>query len=49
MKKAVAHKPDIFVLDVMMQDSTEGFHTAYAFRENENLRYTPILDADFGE
>ncbi|MBU1219572.1 response regulator [Myxococcota bacterium] len=41
--KACSFKPDMIVLDVMMSHSTEGFHTAYKFRQNEDLKYVPIL------
>jgi CheY-like chemotaxis protein len=42
-KKAVEFKPELIVLDVMMRETTEGFHTAYKFRRDDALRYTPIL------
>ena len=42
-EKASKSKPDLIILDVMMDDSTEGFHTAYKFRQSETLKYTPIL------
>jgi len=42
-EKASKSKPDLIILDVMMDDSTEGFHTAYKFRQTESLKYTPIL------
>ena len=43
LKKAPAFNPDMIILDVMMTDSTEGFHVAYNFRKDEELKYTPIL------
>ena len=42
-EKASKQLPDLIVLDVMMDDSTEGFHTAYKFRKTEALKFTPIL------
>jgi DNA-binding response OmpR family regulator len=41
--KAINFKPDVIILDVMMTNTTEGFHTAYKFRENAELKFTPIL------
>jgi DNA-binding response OmpR family regulator len=41
--KAVNFKPELIILDVMMSNTTEGFHTAYKFRQNEELKFTPIL------
>jgi len=42
-EKASKQLPDLIVLDVMMDDATEGFHTAYKFRKTEALKFTPIL------
>ncbi|OGS13358.1 MAG: hypothetical protein A2234_09325 [Elusimicrobia bacterium RIFOXYA2_FULL_58_8] len=42
-EKASKFNPDLIILDVMMDDSTEGFHTAYKFRQVEALKHTPIL------
>jgi len=42
-EKASRTRPDLIVLDVMMEDSTEGFHTACKFRATEALKYVPIL------
>ena len=42
-EKAVKFKPDLIILDVMMDDTTEGFHTAQKFRRTEALKYTPIM------
>ena len=42
-EKASKSRPDLIILDVMMDDATEGFHTAYKFRKTETLKYTPIL------
>jgi two-component system, OmpR family, alkaline phosphatase synthesis response regulator PhoP len=43
LEKAIREKPDCIVLDVMMTEETEGFHTAKAIREHETLSRTPIL------
>jgi|SRR3989339_1065247 len=43
LKKAVAEKPDLILLDVMMSSSIDGFHAAYDIRSNTDIRYTPIL------
>jgi CheY-like chemotaxis protein len=42
-KKAKDFNPDLIILDVMMKDDTEGFHTAYKFRQDEELKFVPIL------
>ncbi|MBN2443846.1 MAG: response regulator [Spirochaetales bacterium] len=42
-KIAVKEKPDLIILDVMMDSSDEGFKTSYSIRKNEEIRYTPIL------
>jgi len=42
-KLSEEHKPDLFILDVMMEDDTEGFHTSYAIRKNAETRYKPII------
>ncbi len=42
-EKSQTFKPDIILLDVMMEDVTAGFHTAYHFRQDNNLKHTPIL------
>ncbi|MBF0315181.1 MAG: response regulator [Oligoflexia bacterium] len=42
-EKAKSFKPDLIILDVMMDDNTDGFHTAYKFREEASLKYVPIL------
>lgn len=43
LEKAIREQPDCIVLDVMMTEETEGFHTAKAIREHETLSRTPIL------
>jgi CheY-like chemotaxis protein len=41
--KAVAEKPDLIILDVMMETKTAGFEAARWLRENETTRDTPII------
>jgi redox-sensing transcriptional repressor len=43
LASARSDKPDLIILDVMMKDSTEGFHVAYTLREDAALREVPIL------
>jgi CheY-like chemotaxis protein len=43
LEAAVKFLPDLIVLDVMMDDLTDGFHAAYNFRKNAVLKYAPIL------
>jgi CheY-like chemotaxis protein len=43
VEKASAFKPDLIILDVMMDDLTDGFHAAYRFRKDPGLKYAPIL------
>ena len=43
VKLARKMKPDLILLDVMMDTDTDGFHTAYDLRKDEGLKYTPIL------
>ncbi len=42
-EKALKMKPDLIILDVMMDEATEGFHTACRFRREPSLKYTPIM------
>ena len=42
-KEAQKWNPDVIILDVMMDDDTDGFHTAYRFRQSEQLKFKPIL------
>jgi len=42
-EKASKEKPALIVLDVMMDDSTEGFATAQKLRRAETLKYVPIM------
>ncbi|MGM0597306.1 MAG: response regulator [Myxococcota bacterium] len=41
--KAVEEKPDLIMLDVMMDDTTDGLQTAYKLRGEESIKFTPIL------
>ena len=49
LQKAREEIPDLIILDVMMETDTEGFHVAYALRNEEpdseykNCRKIPIL------
>jgi two-component system alkaline phosphatase synthesis response regulator PhoP len=42
-EKASKGKFDLVIMDVMMDDATEGFTTAQKFRKVEGLKYTPIM------
>lgn len=42
-EKALVFKPDLIILDVMMDNPTEGFHTSYKFRRDESLKFIPIM------
>ncbi len=44
---AVAEKPDLMIVDVMMPEGTEGFHLVWKIRqmEDEALRNVPIIMA----
>ena len=42
-EKASRFQPDLIILDVMMDDLTDGFHAAYKFRKDAELKYKPIL------
>ncbi len=43
LEKAKSFKPELILLDVMMDDTTDGFHTAYNFRKEADLKDVPIL------
>lgn len=36
-------KPDIIILDIMMDSDTEGFNLAYRIKEDPSLREIPII------
>ena len=44
---AVAHKPELMIVDVMMPEGTEGFHLVWKMRkmEDESLKNVPIIMA----
>lgn len=42
-EKASKMQPDLIILDVMMDNSTEGFQTAQKFRRTELLKFVPIM------
>lgn len=41
--KIVKDKPDLVILDVMMQSQDEGFHIAYQIRNTEDIKELPII------
>jgi len=42
-QKIQAGKPDLVVLDIMMDYDAEGFNLAYKLRQDDSLRKTPII------
>jgi CheY-like chemotaxis protein len=42
-EKIQAGKPDLIVLDIMMDTDAEGFNLAYKLKEDETLRKIPII------
>ena len=42
-QKAKELKPDLIVLDAMMETQTEGFHVVYDLRRDPELKDVPIL------
>ena len=42
-QKALDVNPDLIILDVMMDSETEGFHTSYQLRQNDQTKDVPIL------
>jgi DNA-binding response OmpR family regulator len=42
-KKIQAGRPDLVVLDIMMDYDAEGFNLAYQLRQDETLKTTPII------
>ncbi len=42
-QKALDVKPDLIILDVMMDSATEGIHTSYKLRGNDQTKDVPIL------
>ncbi len=43
LEKAQELKPDVIILDVMMDSATEGFQVTYKLREDERTKDIPIL------
>jgi CheY-like chemotaxis protein len=43
MEKIKAHRPDVIILDVMMNTSQEGFNLSRELKENDQTRDIPIL------
>ena len=43
LEKVIAEKPDLVILDVMMNTVGEGFEVARQIRKNEVVKHTPIL------
>lgn len=41
--KIISDKPDLIILDVMMQSQDEGFHIAYQIRNTEEIKELPII------
>ena len=42
-EKAKAEKPDLILLDVMMDKLTEGFEVSRSFKEDEEVNTIPII------
>ena len=43
LEKIKAEKPDLIILDVMMETQDEGFHIAYKIRKNDDTADLPIV------
>ena len=43
LELATQWKPDLIILDVMLESQTEGFHVTHDLRNNPALRDVPIL------
>jgi CheY-like chemotaxis protein len=43
IEKAKAGKPDLMILDVMMNTDDEGFQVSYKMREDPELLHVPIV------
>ena len=43
LEKIAEEKPDLILLDVMMETQDEGFHIAYQIRNNPQMRDLPII------
>lgn len=42
-EKSISQKPDLIILDVMMNTQDEGFHVAYQIRSNPETQDIPIV------
>jgi len=42
-KKVKEVKPALVLMDVMMDDFTDGFNAVYEIRKDESVKYTPIM------
>lgn len=36
-------KPALVIMDVMMDDFTDGFHAVYDIRKDETVKFTPVM------
>jgi len=43
LAKLTKDKPDLVILDVMMETQDEGFHIAYQIRNNDETKELPII------
>lgn len=43
VKKVKEIKPDLVIMDVMMDDFTDGFNAVYEIRKDEKIKYTPVM------
>jgi len=43
LRKAEIEKPDVIILDVMMETSDKGFEVARQIKWNKSLRHIPII------
>jgi CheY-like chemotaxis protein len=43
LEKAKQITPDLLIVDVMMDNDTDGFHLTYNIRKDESLKFKPIL------
>ena len=43
LEKAKKNTPDLLIVDVMMDTDTDGFHLTYNIRNDNSLKYKPIL------
>lgn len=43
VKKVKEVKPDLVLMDVMMDDFTDGFNAVYEIRKDSAVKYTPVM------